>query len=70
MRRYGQPKDITQKYLDRPGSYGIIFLDGKILEGFLATNEIPDHYIFIVSLVLVVMGIIIAVLRYDKKMNK
>jgi len=31
MRRYGQPKDITQKYLDRPGSYGIIFLDGKIL---------------------------------------
>ena len=31
MRRYGQPKDITQKYLDRPGSYGVIFLDGKIL---------------------------------------
>jgi hypothetical protein len=26
----------------------IAFLDGKILEGFLATNEIPDHYIFIV----------------------
>ena len=48
----------------------IAFLDGKILYGFLATNEIPDHYIFIVSLVLVVMGIIIAVLRHDKKMNK
>ncbi|MDA9287494.1 NUDIX hydrolase [Amylibacter sp.] len=31
MRRYGHPKDITQKYLDRPGSYGIILLDGKIL---------------------------------------
>ncbi|MGI9541224.1 MAG: hypothetical protein ACR2MI_04130 [Flavobacteriaceae bacterium] len=48
----------------------IAFLDGKILEGFLVTNQIPDHYTFIVSLVLVVIGIIIAVLRYDKKMNK
>lgn len=48
----------------------IAFLDGKILQGFLTSNQIPDHYIFIGSLVLVVMAIIIVVLRYDKKMNQ
>jgi len=47
----------------------IAFLDGKILQGFLASNQIPDHYIFIGSLVLLVIAIIIAILRYDKKMN-
>jgi hypothetical protein len=45
----------------------IAFLDGKILQGFLASNQIPDHYLFIGSLVLVVMGIIFAILRFDNK---
>ena len=48
----------------------IAILDGEILQGFLASNQIPDHYLFIGSLVLVVMAIILSVLRFDKKMNE
>ncbi|MDC1217043.1 hypothetical protein N8131_02865 [Flavobacteriaceae bacterium] len=48
----------------------IAILDGEILQGFLASNRIPDHYLFIGSLVVVVMAIILAVLRFDKKMNE
>ena len=48
----------------------IAILDGEILQGFLASNQIPDHYFFIGSLVVVVMAIILAVLRFDKKMNE
>ncbi|MGY8922638.1 MAG: hypothetical protein ACKVJR_02810 [Flavobacteriales bacterium] len=48
----------------------IAILDGEILQGFLASNQIPDHYLFIGSLVVVVTAIILAVLRFDKKMNE
>ena len=47
----------------------ISLLDNKILLGFLASNEIPDHYIFIGSLVIVVCVLIFAVLRFDKNIN-
>lgn len=47
----------------------ISLLDKKILLGFLSSNEIPDHYIFIGSLVIVVCVLIFAVLRFDKNVN-
>lgn len=47
----------------------ISFLDKKILSGFLETNQIPDHYIFIGSLVVVIGVLILAVLRFDKNVN-
>ena len=31
MRRYGEPKDSKQTYLDRPGAYGIILSNQEIL---------------------------------------
>ena len=31
MKRYGDPKDLNQKYFDRPGAYAIIYLQKKIL---------------------------------------
>ncbi len=47
----------------------ISFLDKKILTGFLSSNEIPDHYIFLGSLVIVICILIFAVLRFDKNVN-
>ena len=44
----------------------ISFLDKKVLMGFLSSNEIPDHYIFIGSLVIVICILIFAVLRFEK----
>ena len=35
MRRYGEPKDFKQTYLDRPGAYGIILSD----QGILLTHQ-------------------------------
>ena len=47
----------------------ISFLDEKILQGFLASNEIPDHYIYIGSLVVAISILIFAVLRFEKNVN-
>ena len=47
----------------------ISFLDKKVLTGFLSSNEIPDHYIFLGSLVIVICILIFAVLRIDKNVN-
>ncbi len=47
----------------------ISFLDKKIISGFLSTNEIPDHFLFIGSLVIVIAIIIYYVLRFDNKIN-
>ena len=47
----------------------ISFLDKKIIEGFLATNEIPDHYIFVGSLIIVISLLIYTVVRFDKNVN-
>ena len=47
----------------------ISFLDKKIISGFLATNQIPDHYLFIGSLIVVISVLIFTVLRFDKNIN-
>ena len=47
----------------------ISFLDKKVLMGFLSSNEIPDHYVFIGSLVIVICILIFAVLSFDKNVN-
>lgn len=47
----------------------ISFLDKKIISGFLSTNEIPDHYLFIGSLFIVISILIYYVLRFDNKIN-
>ena len=47
----------------------ISFLDEKILQGFFATSEIPDHYIYIGSLVVAISILILAVLRFEKNVN-
>ena len=52
-----------------PVSIFISFLDKKIISGFLSTNEIPDHYLFIGSLVVVISILIYYVLRFDNKIN-
>jgi len=52
-----------------PVSIFISFLDKKIISGFLSTNEIPDHYIFIGSLFIVISILIYYVLRFDNKIN-
>jgi len=46
----------------------IRFIDQKVIQdGFLSTNVIVDHYIFIVSLVVIVMGLLAAILYFDKQ---
>ena len=52
-----------------PVSIVISFLDKKIISGFLSTNEIPDHYLFIGSLFIVISILIYYVLRFDNKIN-
>ena len=47
----------------------ISVLDKKIISGFLATNQIPDHYLFIGSLIVVISVLIFTVLRFDKNIN-
>ena len=47
----------------------ISFLDKKIISGFLSTNEISDHYLFIGSLFIVISILIYYVLRFDNKIN-
>ena len=46
----------------------IIYIDQKIIQdGFLSTNEIGDHYIFIAGLVAIVIGLLATILYYDKQ---
>ena len=52
-----------------PVSIFISFLDKKIISGFLSTNEIPDHYLFIGSLFIAISILIYYVLRFDNKIN-
>ena len=52
-----------------PVSIFISFLDKKIISGFLSTNEIPDHYLFIGSLFIVISILIYYILRFDNKIN-
>jgi hypothetical protein len=51
---------------------GIIirFIDQKVTqEGFLSTNAISDHYLFIAGLVISLIGLLVAILYYDKQSN-
>ena len=46
----------------------IRYIDQKITQdGFLSTNEIGDHYIFIAGLVAIVIGLLATILYYDKQ---
>ncbi len=48
----------------------IRFVDLKVTQdGFLSTNELSDHYLFIGGLVVIVIGLLAAVLYFDKKSN-
>tara|TARA_B100000941_G_scaffold289624_1_gene269401 strand:+ start:387 stop:596 length:210 start_codon:yes stop_codon:yes gene_type:complete len=51
---------------------GIIvrYIDLKVTkDGFLSTNEITDHYVFIGGLVFLVIGLLAVILYFDKKSN-
>jgi hypothetical protein len=48
----------------------ITIMDKTIINGFLSTNKILDHYIFITVLVSVVIILLLIIFRYDKNINK
>lgn len=51
---------------------GIIirFVDQKVTEeGFLSTNAISDHYLFVTGLIIIVIGLLAAILYFDKQSN-
>ena len=53
-----------------PLSIVIMFVDQKVTQdGFLSSNDITDHYIFITGLVIIVIGILVAILYFDKQSN-
>ena len=48
----------------------IRFVDQKVTQdGFLSTNAISDHYLFITGLVIIVIGLLAAILYFDKQSN-
>jgi hypothetical protein len=48
----------------------IRYVDQKVTQdGFLSTNAIGDHYIFIAGLVVIVTGLLAAVLYFDQQSN-
>jgi len=48
----------------------IQFVDQKVTkEGFLSTNAISDHYLFVSGLVIIVIGLLAAILYFDKQSN-
>jgi hypothetical protein len=48
----------------------IRFVDQKVTQdGFLSTNAISDHYLFITGLVVIVIGLLAAILYFDKQSN-
>ena len=48
----------------------IRFVDQKVTQdGFLSTNTISDHYLFITGLLVIVIGLLAAILYYDKQSN-
>ena len=51
---------------------GIIirFVDQKVTEeGFLSTNAISDHYLFVTGLIIIVIGLLATILYFDKQSN-
>mgnify|MGYP001432071620 CR=1 FL=1 len=48
----------------------IRFVDQRIIQdSFLSSNDIADHYIFITGLVIIVIGLLVAILYFDKQSN-
>ena len=48
----------------------IRYVDQKVThDGFLSTNAIGDHYIFIAGLVVIVIGLLAAILYFDQQSN-
>ena len=48
----------------------IRYVDQKVTQdGFLSTNAIGDHYIFIAGLVFIVIGLLAAILYFDQQSN-
>ncbi|HCZ10113.1 MAG: hypothetical protein CBD64_03250 [Flavobacteriaceae bacterium TMED204] len=48
----------------------IRYIDRKVTQdGFLSTNAISDHYLFISGLVVVVIVLLSVILYFDKKSN-
>lgn len=47
----------------------ISLIDGEILNGFLSTGGLTDHYSYIGLLIVAVIVIIYFVLQFDKKSN-
>jgi hypothetical protein len=48
----------------------ITIMDKTIINGFMSTNKILDHYIFLTVLVSVVIILLVIIFRYDKNINK
>lgn len=48
----------------------IRYVDQKVTQdGFLSSNAIGDHYIFIACLVVIVIGLLAAILYFDQQSN-
>tara|TARA_B100001093_G_C25963262_1_gene650029 strand:+ start:133 stop:342 length:210 start_codon:yes stop_codon:yes gene_type:complete len=48
----------------------IRYVDQKVTQdGFLSTNAIGDHYIFIAGLVVLVIGLLATILYFDQQSN-
>lgn len=48
----------------------IRYVDQKVTrDGFLSSNAIGDHYIFIAGLVVIVIGLLAAILYFDQQSN-
>ncbi|MEK9603166.1 MAG: hypothetical protein VW127_01940 [Flavobacteriaceae bacterium] len=67
-------KEIAKKFkfllLLIPLGFVIRYVDQKVTQdGFLSTNTISDHYLFIAGLVLIVIALLAAILYFDKQSN-
>ena len=48
----------------------IRFVDLRVTQdGFLSTNAVADHYLFIGGLLIIVIGLLAAILYFDKQSN-
>ncbi len=63
-------KDLRFLLILIPLALIITIMDKTIINGFLSTNKILDHYIFITVLVSVVIILLLIIYRYDKNINK
>ena len=63
-------KDLRFMLILIPLALIITIMDKTIINGFLSTNKILDHYIFITVLVSVVIILLLIIYRYDNNINK